>query len=238
MELPDPPAAWGWGRQAHLLVGALSHSGCWRGVLADAEDQPHLIEALDAVVRRLGGLTGAWRFDRMSTVCHPDSGRLLASFAAVAMHYGVTVPICPPGHGWRKGVVEKANHGAAQRWWRTVADDATVPAAQASLDRLTGRLDERARIRDGVRTTVGALAAAEPLRAVPAPYPAIIEVERAVRDQALVGFRGNFYSVPPGHAGELVVVRAPARLRHRRGEHGGRGRAGPAPPGTGRRGGR
>jgi hypothetical protein len=42
---------------------------------------------------------------------------------------------------------------------------------------------------------------------MPAPYPATIEVERAVRDQALVGFRGNFYSLPPGHAGELVVVR-------------------------------
>jgi transposase len=31
LELPDPPAAWGWGRQAHLLVGALSHSGRWAG---------------------------------------------------------------------------------------------------------------------------------------------------------------------------------------------------------------
>lgn len=52
VELPDPPASWGAGRHAHLLVGALAHSGRWRGVLADAEDFPHLIEALDAVVRR------------------------------------------------------------------------------------------------------------------------------------------------------------------------------------------
>ena len=27
VELPDPPPAWGWGKTAHLLVGALSHSG-------------------------------------------------------------------------------------------------------------------------------------------------------------------------------------------------------------------
>lgn len=59
---------------AHLLVGALAHSGRWRGVLADAEDFPHLIEALDAVVRRLGGVTEVWRFDRMATVCYPSSG--------------------------------------------------------------------------------------------------------------------------------------------------------------------
>ena len=34
LELPDPPAWWGWGKTAHLLVGALSASGRWRGVLA------------------------------------------------------------------------------------------------------------------------------------------------------------------------------------------------------------
>jgi hypothetical protein len=35
VELPDPPSSWRGGRQAHLLVGALSHSGRWRGVLAE-----------------------------------------------------------------------------------------------------------------------------------------------------------------------------------------------------------
>ncbi len=74
LELPDPPEHWGWGKTAHLLVGSLAHSSRWRGVLAPGEDQPHLIEALDAVARRLGGLTQRWRFDRMATVCHPDSG--------------------------------------------------------------------------------------------------------------------------------------------------------------------
>jgi len=34
VELPDPPPSWGWGAHAHLLVGALSHSGAWRGLPA------------------------------------------------------------------------------------------------------------------------------------------------------------------------------------------------------------
>ena len=72
-----------------------------------------------------------WRFDRMATVCHPGTGRVTASFAAVAKHYGVSVAICPPRRGNRKGVVEKVNHTAAQRWWRTLADDVTVEQAQA-----------------------------------------------------------------------------------------------------------
>jgi hypothetical protein len=81
VELPDPPVSWNAGPHAHLLVGALSHSGLWRGVLAEAEDLPHLVEAIDAVVARLGGVTRRWRFDRMSTVCTP-SGRLNAGVRA------------------------------------------------------------------------------------------------------------------------------------------------------------
>lgn len=212
VELPDPPSGWGWGASAHLLVGALAHSSRWRGVLADSEDQPHLIEALDAVSRRLGGLPGQWRFDRMATVCDPGSGRILPSFGAVAVHYGVGVRVCPSRHAWRKGVVEKANHSAAQRWWRTVGDEASVAAAQASLDRLCTRLDGRRRVRGGARTTVGALADAEPLRPMPAVYPATLSGSRTVSAQALVAFRGNFYSVPPGHGGTVVDV------RHRLGE--------------------
>jgi transposase len=63
VELPNPPSSWGLGREAHLLVGSLAHSGRWRAVLADCEDFPHLIEALDRVTRKLGGLTRRWRFD-------------------------------------------------------------------------------------------------------------------------------------------------------------------------------
>ena len=126
VELPDPPASWGWGKNAHLLVGALAHSSRWRGTLAAAEDQAQLIDALDKTTRKLGGLTKKWRFDRMTTVCHPDSGKVTATFAAVAKHYGVQVAICPPRRGNRKGVVEKSNHTAAQRWWRTLPDDVTV----------------------------------------------------------------------------------------------------------------
>jgi transposase len=206
VELPDPPPGWAAGTHVHLLVGALSHSGRWRGVLADREDLPHLVEAIDAVVARLGGLTQRWRFDRMSTVCSP-SGRLSPVFAAVAKYYAVAVDVCPPRHGNRKGVVEKANHAAAQRWWRTLPDDVSVAAAQASLDRKSVALDARRRVRDGQRVTVADLVAAEGLRPPPVPYPVELEVARTVSPQALVAFRGNQYSVGPGMAGSQVLVR-------------------------------
>lgn len=86
LEPPDPPAGWGCGGNAHLLLGVLSHSGRWRGWIAESEDQPHLIEGLHQVATRLGGLTRRWRFDQMATVCHPGSGRLAASFGPVAAH--------------------------------------------------------------------------------------------------------------------------------------------------------
>lgn len=207
VELPDPPAHWGWGKTAHLLVGALSHSGMWRGVLCESEEQPFLVDGLDRVARALGGLTREWRFDRMSTVVSPSTGKVSASFAAVAKHYGVTVKPCPPRRGNRKGVVEKANHVAAQRFWRTLPDDVTVEEAQARLDRWCAtRGDIRLRpTRDG-RGTVATLAQAEPLTPLPAPYPALLTVARAVSAQALVAFRGNRYSVPPELHGVIVTV--------------------------------
>jgi transposase len=214
LELPDPPKSWGWGANAHLLVGSLAHSGKWRGTLEAFEDQPHLVDALDRTVRTLGGLTRAWRFDRMATVCDPGTGRVSHSFAGVAKYYGVGVKICPARRGNRKGVVEKANHTAAQRWWRTLADDLTVEAAQASLDLFCARrTDIRLRPSPTGKVTVASLVATEALAPPPlVPYPALLEAARTVSAQALVAWRGNFYSVPPELARTVVAV------RHRLGE--------------------
>lgn len=209
VELPDPPPSWGWGKHAHLLVGALSHSGRWRGVLAESEDQPHLVDGLDRVTRALGGVSGVWRFDRMATVCHPASGKVTASFAAVAKHYGVQVAICPPRRGNRKGVVEKANHVAAQRFWRSLPDDVTVEQAQARLDTWCARRgDTRIRATADGKSSVATVAAREPLTPAPgAPFPAELVLARTVSAQALVAYAGNFYSVPPELARASVTVR-------------------------------
>lgn len=208
VDLPDPPTAWGWGTTASLFVGALSHSSKWRGRLAESKDQPHTIDALDQITRALGGVTRVWRFDRMATVCHPATGRVTGSFAAVAKHYGVSVAICPPRRGNRKGVVEKANDGAAQRWWRTLPDDTTIEQAQASLDAFCVRVgDTRDRVINGQRDTVAAHAGRERLMVPPAAFPATLTVDRHVSAQALVSFRGNRYSTPPelAHATAKVV---------------------------------
>ena len=209
IELPGPPPAWGWGKNAHLLVGALSCSGAWRGVLAESEEQPYLVASLHAVCGRLGGVTRRWRFDRMPAVCFPESGDLKPSFAEAAKYYGVAVDVCPSRRGWRKGVVEKASHSAAQRWWRTLPGEVSPAQAQARLDAWCARHgDARRRVRDGQRATVGALAAAEPLAPLPAvPFPAVIEDARVVSAQALVSWHGNVYPVPPGHGGQQVTVR-------------------------------
>ncbi|MFF6852408.1 MULTISPECIES: Mu transposase domain-containing protein [Streptomyces] len=116
--------------------------------------------------------------------------------------------ICFPRRGNRKGVVEKANHSAAQRWWRTVPDALTVEQAQSGIDKLAVRMDERRRSVDGVKVTVAELAAAEPLLDLPTlPFPAELEVVRTISPQALVSFEGNLYSVPPGMPGMQVTVR-------------------------------
>ena len=207
LELPEAPGEWGVGEHAHLLVGALAHSGRWRAVLAESEDFPHLVQGLDRIVRKLGGTARRWRFDRMATVCYPSTGRVLPAFTAVAKYYGVSVDICPPRRGNRKGVVEKVNHSAAQRWWRTVPDGLSIQQAQSGVDKLALRMDERRRKVDGISTTVAELADSEGLLSIPSrPFPAELEAERTISPQSLVSFEGNFYSVPPGLPGVQVSV--------------------------------
>ncbi len=211
LELPDPPGHWdGYDRKAFLLVGALSHSGKWRAQLAERADGPHLADGLHQVAGKLGGLTRSWRFDRMSSVANPGTGKVTSTFAALAKHYAVTVALCPPRRGNRKGVVEKANHTAAQRWWRSLPDDISLAEAQARLDVFCAtKTDSRTRVIDqvGTRATVAELAASERLRPLPTvAFPATVSVTRTVRAQALVAFRGNRYSVPPELAGAKVTV--------------------------------
>ena len=86
VELADAP----WGGTAHMLVGSLPFSGRFRGVLAESEDQPHLIAAMHEVMTRLGGTARCWRVDRMATVIKPGTADVHASFVPVARHYLLT----------------------------------------------------------------------------------------------------------------------------------------------------
>jgi hypothetical protein len=200
-DLPGAP----WGGSAHVLIGALSYSSQARAVLAEAQDLPHLVEALDGVLRRFGGTARRWRFDRMATAIDPHTQRLQPSFAAVAKHYGVGVDPCPPRRGNRKGVVEKAVHFLTQRWWRTARLEGAA-GAQASLDRFWATTGD-ARPRPGGHS-VGELGDNERLQPLPVePYPATVEVERRVAANCTVAFRGNHYSLPPGLVGTSVMVR-------------------------------
>src|SRR5438105_11020111 len=65
-----------WGETAYVLLGSLSYSGRMRGVLAASTDQPHLVEAIDGVLRRLGGTPRVWRTDRLATVIVPGTAEV------------------------------------------------------------------------------------------------------------------------------------------------------------------
>ena len=205
VELPEAP----WGGDALLLVGALAHSGKFRGMFCEGKDSGHLIAGMQDVVRRLGGLTRRFRIDAMEGAVIPATRRLVPVFAEFCRSLGIGGDICPPRRGNRKGVVEKANDYLAQSWWRT-AEVATSEQAQASLDRFCQQVADH---RPRGNATVGALAAREPLRPVPnRPFPVEVEDDRGVSWGALVSFDGNRYSVPP------AFVNAQVKVRHRFGD--------------------
>jgi transposase len=208
VELPDPPAHWGFPtKRAYALVGSLAHSGVWRAVLSPSMDLPHLLAAMTTLLALLGGVTRVWRFDRMTTVVKAGSDDLTPMFAAFAKHHAVSAVACRPRSGNRKGVVEKNNHTVAQRWWRTLPDDVTLEQAQASFEAFAISQDGRRRESKSGTTTAKAMFAAERLRSLPpVVFPVIVTEERTATRQALIDWRGNRYSVPPELAASRVIV--------------------------------
>ncbi|WP_329564902.1 Mu transposase domain-containing protein [Kitasatospora sp. NBC_01266] len=200
LELTDPPAQWDGGSPARLLLGSLVRPDRWRAVITEGEEFPQLVEAIDQVLRRLGGTTGRWRFRRVPAVWCPETGRVSPAFAQVAKYYGVTVKVCRSD---RVGAADAAHQVAARSWWRTVADGGSLWAAQDSLDRFASGLDGR-------RHPVGDPTQPTPATALldlPAtPYPLRSCLGRTVLPQGLVAYRGNFYAVPPDLAGAAVQV--------------------------------
>lgn len=195
-----------WGRPAFVLVGALSHSGRFRGVFCEQMTFGHLAEAVHQVLAALGGTPRLWRTDRMATIVNPQTKRVTRDACELAKHYGVELAICPPNRAQRKGVVERAIQYLTGSWW-TSARISGPADAQRDLDRWSCDVADL-RPRDGGETILE-LAARERLRPLPAAaYPAIIEVQRIASRSALVGFCGNDYSVAPEHAGRRVTVLA------------------------------
>ena len=211
-----------WAGTAYVLLGTLSHSGRTRGVLAEWMDQAHLVEAMDAVMRRLGGTARHWRTDRLATVIVPGSARCPGQLrpGREALRGGRrAVPAAagePQGRGGVRGEVllrpvvahDDRGHprGGPGQPGPVLGDDRGRPAAPARALRRPGP----ARRRRGrpAWPTVGALADAEILMPLPAvPYPATIEVTRAADDRASVAFRGNRYSVTPGLGGTELTLR-------------------------------
>jgi hypothetical protein len=175
-----------------------------RAVFCESEEQAHVLQGIDVVLRKQGGTAGTWRFDRMAALVYTHTGQPLPQLRAAAKYYGVRIAVCPPRRGNRKGVVESRNHFLAQRWWRT-ADVADVAAAQVDLDRFCVRTADA--LPRG-ETTVRVAARAEQLMTLPpAPYPVTVVAERRVDRAALVSFRGNQYAVSPGLVGRQVAVR-------------------------------
>jgi transposase len=194
LELPVTP----WGQPAYVLVGALSHSGRFRAVVCEQMTFGHLTGALHDILTGLGGTSRVWRVDRMATAVIPGTDRLIAQFAQLAKHYGVSVAVCPAHRPQRKGVVEAAVKFIAGRWWRTT-NAVSMREAQQSLDAFTVNISDR-RGRRG--STVGELGASEPLAPLPLlAFPAEIVVDRVCSRSALVVFETNKYSVPPAMPG-------------------------------------
>ncbi|MBV6697858.1 Mu transposase domain-containing protein [Kitasatospora aureofaciens] len=203
LTLPNAPARWGGGGRAHLLLGSLTRTGRWRAVLAENEEFPQVVEAMDQLLRRLGGTGARWQFHRTPSACCPETGRVTPAFSEVAKYYDVAIT-CPPCWDDRDGVPDETVCSTTRHWWRSVRNETPLRAAQDRLDGLAARMDC---VRPTGREPGAARDGASGLLDLPStPFPARICVTREVTAQNVVPFRGNLYAVPPELSGASVQV--------------------------------
>jgi transposase len=194
-----------WGEPAFVLVGVLAYSGQCRAIISDGTSLAHLVEAIDGVLRRLGGTPRRWHADRMADIVTAGAGRLTAQFARVARHYGVDVRTGSGSGPGRRPIVERAMQYLTRSWW-SAAPVSTIGQAQADLDRWAVAVADRRK--RGARS-IGELALEEGLGALPPfAFAARLEVQRLVSSAAFVAFEGNRYGVAPSLAGTPVTVAA------------------------------
>ena len=102
-----------------MLLSTLPHSGRTRGrAAAFRTDQPHLVEGIDGVLRRLGGTARRWRVDRTATVIVPG---VLTSRRASPRWPSTTVRswwLARPDGGTGRGRWKPRLRFATGRWWR------------------------------------------------------------------------------------------------------------------------
>ena len=238
---PIHPQSWGWGTTAHLLVGSLAHSGKWRGCAV-------AVDGSAAPGRRAGpGHPRPGRGDPGVAV-RPDGHGLRPRRRAGSPPRSPGSPsttacrwsICPPRRGNRKGVVEKVNHTAAQRWWRTLADELTRRAGPGRLDRFATRARRHPAApatADGRRPPSPPSPTREPLRPVPpTPYPVIVTETRTASRQALVVLpRQPLLGATRARRRDRSRCPSPVGARVLRHRHHRRDRGRPAPAGRRRR---
>ena len=198
-----------WGGTAYVLLGTLPHSSRTRGVLAESMDQAHLIEAMDGVLRRLGGTSRIWRTDRLATVIRPGTKDVQASFARVAKHYGAVVDRVRPGGATAKGRSRPRCGSRRAGGGAPSAPPVLKRPKPVSTGSWPGQAEcpgtAHAHRSEDDRRRVGRSGAA--VGPAGTPSPATITVTRPVDDNATVAFRGNRYSVPPGLSGVVLELR-------------------------------
>ncbi|MEU8512732.1 IS21 family transposase [Kitasatospora sp. NPDC048722] len=214
LRLPEPPASWGYGNRAGLLLGSLTGPGTggsglgrWSVALAEDQELPHLVEAVDLLLRRLGGTAGCWRFGRTPTVWCPRTDRVTTAFGQVARHYGVRVECRLPAD--HRSHTRRTLDETLRSWWRTVTNDTTLQDAWNSLGPFAARADaRRGRAHEARVAPDDPHPGTAPLRELPAvSYPVRVRACRIVTAEGLVPFRGNFYVLPDHLAGAPVEVR-------------------------------
>jgi hypothetical protein len=179
------------------------------------KSQPSVLAAVDAALRRIGGVPTYLLTDNEKTVTVEHvAGVPVRNPAAVAFarHYGLTIATCLPADPQTKGgseaTVRIAKADLVPTAANLLAEYASFAGLSEACERFCGEVNarpHRVTRRAPADMLAGELSRLHPVPS--APFTAALGVTRKVDGLSLVSFEGGRYSVPHQLAGQVVWAR-------------------------------
>lgn len=198
--------------KVHIAVNTLGYSRRFHVMAAPCQDAEHTYESLVRAFEWFGGATGSVLVDnqRSAVLEHTRrSVRFNPGFKALAGHYGFVPKACRPYRARTKGKVERMVGYVKQHFFVRYRSFESLAHLNQQLE--TWLLEEADRRVHGTVKEVVAERFAREAPALRPLAPSRFETDyHATRKVAWDGYievRGNRYSVPGDHAGQVVQIR-------------------------------
>lgn len=202
-------------RTLSLAVFTLAYSNDRFARLYESETMVCVQDAHVKCVEHLGFVPNVFTYDNMRTVVKNFIGYdrfITDGMKSLSMHYHFQIRLCQPKKGNQKGHVERSVEYVRRKAFAHRDTFTSLEEAQQYLLSILEKLNNRNHyLKEKTHHELMLEERAERAGSLPiAPFDPAELVELRVNKYSTVNYRQNYYSVPEGHVGEYIKLKARA----------------------------